>query len=87
MGMSVCLSHSDLSVAPNAQVRFFESNDLLISNNSSDPCGLLSFDLFPFSKVMDLLMDIVGKVGEDERPVNDFSVSYEEDGEEEMLDD
>ena len=36
---------------------------------------------------MDLLMDIVGKVGEDERPVNDFSVSYEEDGEEEMLDD
>ena len=44
-------------------------------------------DLFPFSKVMDLLMDIVGKIGEDKRPGSDFSVRYEEDGEEEMLDD
>ena len=40
---------------------------------------------------MDLLMDIVRKVGdgksEDERPGNDFSLDYEEEGEEEMLDD
>ena len=32
-------------------------------------------------------MDIVGKIGEDKRPGSDFSVRYEEDGEEEMLDD
>ena len=50
----------------------------------------LSKPFFSFSKVMDLLLDVVGKaVGgryEDEKPDNDYSYAgYEEEGEEEQI--